>query len=129
MNRKDAIELVLAEAFAETGLGLLAEHGEDAGFERIETLKSAIGFLFTELANDDVFDRQLVSALFVLGSRVPAALRNRNPDGPGYRATLDKQADDLVIYVNDLIENWNNWPDWETNPLRTYSFETGPNSG
>ena len=129
MNRKDATHLVLAEAFAETGLGMLAELGEDPGFERIEALKLALGFLVDDLANDDVLDRQLVSALFVLGNRVPELLRSRDPNGPSYRETLANQADELVIYVTDLIEGWNNWPDWESHPLRTHSFETERDAG
>ena len=124
MERKKAIELVLAEAFAESGLGALVENSSHLSVERIEALKSSLGFLVGELANDDVFDRQFVSALFVLGNTVPDLLKSINPKSPGYRYTFRKDADDLTILVSALIENWDNWPDWETNPLRVYKFET-----
>ena len=129
MNRVDAINLVLAEAFAESGLGMLAENAGDPKFERMEALKTALAFLHEELADEDSFDRQLVSALFVLAKRVPEAVNARNPEAQGNRPSFARQVADVEIYVADLIENWNNWPDWESNPLRTYNFEQRPNAG
>lgn len=126
MNREDAINLVLAEAFAESGLGMLAENAGDPGFERIEALKTALAFLHEELADDHAFDRQLVSAFFILAKRVPEAVNARDPEAPGYRPSFAGQVADVEIYVADLIENWNNWPDWESNPLRSYKFVERP---
>jgi len=122
MTREEAITIVLAEAFAETGLGSLAENGGDPGYARMEALKDALGFLVADLADENVFDRQFVSALFVLSNRVPEFVKRRNPNSPRYRASFVQQVDELIIYVSDLIENWNHWPDWESNPLRTHRF-------
>jgi hypothetical protein len=123
MNREQAITIVLAEAFSETGLAVLAENGEDPGWERINNLIGALAFLIDELADEDSFGREFVSALFVLGNHVPDLLRRRHPEGPHFRPSLYEQANDLNVAVTALIENWNNWPDWETHELRTFQFE------
>ena len=129
MNLEDAVNLVLAEAFAEAGLGSLAEEGGDPGFERVEALKAALSCLHEQLAHEDSLDRQLVSAFFVLSKRTPAAVNLRNPEASGYRPGFVQQVADIELCVQDIVENWNNWPDWDSNPLRTYTFEQGPDAG
>ena len=70
MNLEDAVNLVLAEAFAEAGLGSLAEEGGDPGFERVEALKAALSCLHEQLAHEDSLDRQLVSAFSCLAKEL-----------------------------------------------------------
>jgi hypothetical protein len=124
MDREQAMTLVLAEAFSENGLAMLAHEGDDPGWERISNLIAALGFLTDELADEDVFGREFVSALFALGNHVPELMRARSPDSPGFRPSLYEQAGELTIAVSALIENWSHWPDPKTHPLRTYEFET-----
>lgn len=124
MNRERAMMIVLAEAFSERGLASLVENGADPGPERIDNLVEALAFLVDELADEDSFSREFVSALFVLGNRVPDLMRSHQPEAANFRPSLHKQAGDLTVAVTALIENWNHWPDWETHALSTYPFET-----
>ena len=126
MDRAYAKTIVLGEAFSESGLAALAENGEDPGWERINNLIRALNLLMDELADEDSFGREFVSALFVLGNRVPDLMRRRHPESPKFRPSLYDQAEELTIAVTALIENWNHWPDWETNEIRIYQFETPP---
>jgi hypothetical protein len=126
MKREYAMTIAFAEAFSENGLATLMENGEDPGWERINNLIGVFAFLANELADEDSFSREFVSALFVLGNRVPDLMRRRHPEGVNFRPSLYDQADELTIAVTALIENWNHWPDWETYELRTYQFETPP---
>ena len=124
MDRSLAMRITLAEAFSENGIAILVENGEDPGWERITNLIGAINFLTDELADEDSFRRDFVSALFVLGSRVPDTMRRLHPEGADSRPSLYEQADELNLAVTSLIENWNRWPDPETYEVRTYPFET-----
>lgn len=108
MNRKDAISLLLAEAFAENGLAMLALQGNDPGYQRLETLISAVNLLSDELTNEDSLDRKLVSALFTLGTLMQEA-PSCFPPLVNARPSLFQQIADLHVAVTELIENWSNW--------------------
>ena len=124
MDRKKATTLILAEAFSETGLAAQVENGEDPGWKRLSHLIETLAFLIDDLADEDAFGREFVSALFVLGQRVPDLIQMRDQRGETSRSSLYEQAEELTVAVTALIENWNHWPDWETYEFRTYSFET-----
>ena len=129
MNRDQAMTIVLAEAFSENGLAVLVHDAREPGWERINNLIGALNYLANQLADDDCFGREFVSALFSLGNDVPDLLRAFHPDGPLFRPSLYDQASDLTVAVSNLIENWNNWPDYETHPLRAYNFQTPSENG
>ncbi len=124
MTRQTALTILFAEAFSETGLAARIANGEDPGRERLNHLIEALHFLTDELADEDAFGRELVSALFTLGQRVPGLMREYPPEGANFRPSLYEQADELSMAVTALIENWNHWPDIETYAPRAYRFET-----
>ena len=113
MNRVDATSIILAEAFAENGLVMLAHHGEDPGFQRMDALISAIKFLADDLRREDTLDRVLVAALFELGTQVPEELQRGVSPTSDSRCSLFRQSIDLQIAVSTLIETWENWPNEE----------------
>lgn len=80
MDRKKAIALVLAEAFSESGLAFQLENGEPLTSERLNDLIETLAFLMDDLADEDAFNREFVSALFVLGNRVPGLIKSRLPE-------------------------------------------------
>lgn len=121
MNRNDAIALVLAEAFSDHGLAVLANEGQDPGHQRMESLIAAINFLADDLSTEDHLGRALVSALFILGNQVPEDLELGIPPSSDSRCSLFQQVCDLTVDISVLIENWDNWPD--DNGLATYSFK------
>jgi len=121
MNRSDALKIVLAEAFSEHGLVMLAHVGKEPGYQRMENLISSINFLADDLSAEDHFGRSLVSALFVLGNQVPQDLELGNPPSSNSRSSLYQQLGDLVVAITNLIENWDNWPDH--NELEAYTFD------
>ncbi len=124
MDRKKAIALILAEAFSESGLAFQVENGEHPNRERINDLIETLAFLMDDLADEDAFSREFVSALFVLGNRVPDLIENRPPEDPNSRPSLYEQAEGLTIAVTALVENWNHWPDPETYEFCQVPFET-----
>lgn len=124
MDRKRAIALILAEAFSESGLVFQMENGEPPNRERINNLIEMLAFLMDDLADEDAFSREFVSALFVLGKHVPDLIQMRSDDNETSRSLLDEQAEELTIAVTALIENWNHWPDLEAYEFSTNSFET-----
>lgn len=113
MNREEATSIVLAEAFAENGLVMLAHQGEDPGFQRMDALISAINSLADHLRTEDSLHRMLVIALFALGTQVPADLHRGLSPISDSRCSLFKQTVDLHIAVAELMENWENWPNEE----------------
>ncbi len=113
MNRAEATSIIFAEAFSETGLVMLAHHGDDPGFHRVEALISAINFLAVDLRREDTLDRVLVAALFELGMQVPEDLHRGISPTSDSRCSLFQQSIDLQIAVHSLIENWDNWPNEE----------------
>lgn len=113
MNRNEATSIVLAEAFAENGMVMLAHEGREPGFQRMETLIGAVNFLANELTREDSFERALVSALFVLATAALEDLREGSPPSSDSRCSLFRQCGDLYIAITHLIENWENWPDQE----------------
>ncbi len=114
MNRNEAISIVLAEAFAENGLAVLARQGDDAGFQRMETLISAVKFLAEDLVGEVTLDRALVAALFSLGSQVPEDLQGAFSPTADSRCSLYRQCLDLQMAVTELMECWDNWPSEES---------------
>jgi hypothetical protein len=124
MDRKKAIALVLAEAFSETGLAFQLENGESPSRERLNDLVETLAFLMDELADEDSFSREFVSALFVLGNRVPDLIKSRPPEEPDSRSSLSEQAEALTVAVTGLIENWNHWPDPESYEFNQVPFKT-----
>ncbi len=114
MTRDEATSIVLAEAFAENGLVMLAHQGDDPGFQRMDTLISAINFLADDLSREDTLNRMLVSALFALGTQVPEDLQRGLSPTSDSRCYLFRQSVDLHIAVTELIENWQNWPNQES---------------
>jgi hypothetical protein len=121
MNRSEATSIVLAEAFAENGSVMLAHQGEDPGFQRMETLISAINFLTDDLSREDTLNRMLVSALFALGTQVPEDLHRSFSPTSDSRSSLYRQSVDLHIAVTELIEHWDNWPNQES--FLTYKLQ------
>jgi len=121
MNRSEALKIVLAEAFSEHGLVMLAHDGKEPGHQRMENLISSINFLADDLSTENHLGRSLVSALFALGNRVPQDLELGNPPSSNSRSSLNQQLGDLVVAITDLIENWDNWPDH--NELAAYTFD------
>ncbi|TWT29797.1 hypothetical protein KOR42_55000 [Thalassoglobus neptunius] len=113
MNRVKATSIILAEAFAENGLVMLVHQGDDPGFQRMDTLISAVNFLADDLRRVDTLNRMLVSALFALGTQVPEDLRRGLSPIADSRCSLFRQSVDLHIAVTRLIENWENWPSQE----------------
>ncbi len=124
MNRNEATSIVLAEAFAENGSVMLAHQGDDPGFQRMETLISAINFLADDLSREDTLNRMLVSALFALGTQVPEDLQRSFSPTSESRASLFRQSLDLHIAVTELIEHWDNWPNQES--FLTYKLQEPP---
>jgi hypothetical protein len=124
MNRDEATSIVLAEAFAENGLAMLAHQGDDPGFQRMETLIAAINFLAGDLSREDTLNRALVSALFTLGTQVPEDLQRGHSPTSESRSSLFRQSVDLFVSITELIENWEHWPDQEE--LLTYKLEEPP---
>jgi hypothetical protein len=129
MNRESAMTVVLAEAFSESGLAMLVQNGGDPGWARIDNLVRALDFLTGDLAGEDSFGREFVSAIFALGARVPEAMRAFHPEGERFRPSLHDQAEELAVAVTALVENWSHWPDWETRELRTYRLESPGEEG
>jgi hypothetical protein len=121
MNRDEATSIVLAEAFAENGLVMLAHQGDDPGFQRMDTLISAINFLAEDLRGEDTLNRMLVSALFALGAQVPEDLQLGKSPTSASRCSLFRQSIDLQIAVSKLVENWDNWPSQEN--IATYKLQ------
>jgi hypothetical protein len=121
MDRKKAIAHVLTEAFSETGIAFQAEQGEFPSRERLNGLAATLAFLMAELADEDSFSREFVSALFILGNRVPDLIKSRPPEEVNACPSLYEQAGELTVAVTALIENWNHWPD-----LETYEFSPIP---
>ncbi len=121
MNRVEATSIVLAEAFAENGLVMLAHHGDDPGHQRMDTLISAINFLADDLRREETLNRMLVSALFALGTQVLEDLQQRLSPTSDSRCSLFRQSVDLHIAVIELIENWENWPSQED--IVTYKLQ------
>lgn len=121
MNRVEATSIILAEAFAENGLVMLAHQGYDPGFQRMDTLISAVNFLTDDLRRENTLNRMLVSALFALGTQVPEDLQRGLSPTTDSRCSLFRQSVDLHIAVTELIENWENWPSEED--IVTYKLQ------
>lgn len=113
MNRSQAISIILTEAFSENGLAVLAHQGEDAGYQRIARVISALEFLAKDLSSEDRLDRMFVSALFLLGSQTPEDYQYAFPPTTDSRCSLYQQCLDLKMAAIELIESWENWPSLE----------------
>jgi hypothetical protein len=116
MNRDDALTIVLAEAFSESGLAMVAQAGQDPGHRRMENLILAINFLADDLSAEDHLGRMLVSALFTLANRVPEDLERAHSPTSDSRCSLSQQAGDLLVAISHLVENWDHWPDIDDLP-------------
>src|SRR5215212_6427129 len=79
MSLEDAVALIINEARAGEGDGLLASvrQGLDPGAERMRQLISALRTVFDSLRGQAELDRQLAAALFTLGSDVPLTISSQ----------------------------------------------------
>ena len=114
MDRKEAISLVLAEAYADNGLAMIARHGGDPGGERMERLLAAIRLLTNEIAAEDTLDRLLAYALLILRSEAPENANAAIKPTAASRSSYHQQLAELSLSITMLFEEWENWPEPES---------------
>jgi hypothetical protein len=118
MSLEDAVALIINEARAGEGDGLLASvrRGEDPGAERMRLLVSALQTVFHSLRGQAELDRQLAAALFTLGSDVPLTISSQAGRGQTWRrGFMEEEVYELLMGVQSIFED--RWLDAE--PLET----------
>ncbi len=108
MSLEDAVALIISEARASGGDGLLVSvrNGEEPGAERMRQLISALRTVFDSLHGQAELDRQLAAALFTLGSDVPLTISSQASKGQSWRKSfMEQEVYELLMGVQSIFED------------------------
>jgi hypothetical protein len=118
MSLEDAVALIISEARAQGGNGLLVcvRNGEEPGAERMRQLIAALRTVFNSLHGQAELDRQLAAALFSLGSDVPLTISSQASRGQIWRrGFMEEEIYELLMGVQSIFED--KW--FEPEPVET----------